>query len=154
MPVIAITLHLLAVIVWIGGMFFGFAAVRPTLKGMDTLAAARLWAGLLGRFLPWVWGAIVVILATGVYMVFNSFDGFGQLPWFVQFMMGVGLIMMALTGHVSFAPFKRLKRAVAGNDEALAAKAMRQIRLIMAVNLVLGIAVVIVIMGGAYVSTD
>jgi uncharacterized membrane protein len=154
MPVIAITLHLLAVIVWVGGMFFGLVAVHPTLKGMDTLAAARLWAALLHRFLPWVAGAIVTILATGVYMVFNSYDGFAHVPWFVQFMMGVGLIMMALTGHISFAPFKRLRRAVAGNDETLAAKSMAQIRLLMAVNLTLGLIVVVVIMSGAYVTTD
>lgn len=154
MAVVAITLHVLAVIVWVGGMFFGFAALRPTLNSLDTLAAARIWAGVLGRFLPWVWGAIAVILASGVYMVFNSYDGFAHVPWFVQFMMGVGLIMMAAMGHVTFAPFKRLRRAVAGNDAVAATKAMRQIRIIMGVALALGIAVVIVIMSGAYFSTD
>lgn len=154
MPVVAITLHVLAVIVWIGGMFFSFTALRPTLNSLDTLTAARLWAGVLGRFLPWVWGAIAVILASGVYMVFNSYDGFAHVPWFVQFMMGVGLMMMAAMGHVTFAPFKRLKGAVARNDEAAAAKSMGQIRMIMAVTLALGVVVVIVIMSGAYFSTD
>lgn len=154
MAVVAITLHVLAVIVWIGGMFFGFVALRPTLNGLDTLSAARIWAGVLGQFLPWVWGAIAVILASGTYMVFNSYDGFAHVPWFVQFMMGVGLMMMAAMGHVTFAPFKRLKGAVARGDEAVAAKAMHQVRMIMAVTLALGIAVVIVIMSGAYFSTD
>jgi len=154
MPVIAVTAHVLAVIVWIGGMFFGFVALRPAMKGMDTMAAARFWCALLGKFLPWVWAAIVVLLASGTYMVFNGFGGFGQLPWFVQFMMGVGIFMMLLSGHLTFSGFKKLKRAVATNDEALAAKAMRHIKIITDVNLVLGLLVVIVIMGGAYVSTD
>ena len=154
MPVIAITAHVLAVIIWIGGMFFGFVALRPALRGMDTLAAARFWCTVLGRFLPWVWAAIVVLLASGSYMVFNSFDGFGQLPWFVQFMMAIGIFMMMLVGHLSFSAFKKLKRAVAAEDAALAAKPLRQIRIIMDVNLILGLLIVIVVMMGAYVTTE
>ena len=154
MPVIAITAHILAVIIWIGGMFFGFVAVRPAMKGLDMLAAARFWCTVLSRFLPWVWAAIVVLLASGIYMVFNGFGGFGELPWFVQFMMGIGIFMMMLAGHLTFSAFKKLRRAVAGNDEALAAKALRQIKVIMDVNLVLGLTIVVVIMSGAYVSTD
>jgi uncharacterized membrane protein len=154
MPVLAITAHILAVIIWIGGMFFGFVALRPALKGMDTLAAARFWCTLLGRFLPWVWAAILVLLTSGIYMVFNSFDGFGQLPWFIQFMMAIGVFMMMLVGHVTLSAFKKLKRAVATNDEALAKRALGQIRVIMDVNLTLGLAIVIVVMSGAYVTTD
>jgi uncharacterized membrane protein len=154
MPVVAITLHIIAVIVWVGGLFLSVVALRPTLDGMEPQAAARIWVGVLGRFLPWVWGAIAVILASGIYMVFNSYDDFAHAPWFVQFMMGVGLIMMAAMGHLTFAPFKRLRRAVAGNDAVAAAKAMRQVRIIMGVALALGIAVVIVIMSGAYFTTD
>lgn len=154
MPVFAITAHVLAVIVWIGGMFFGFVALRPAMKGMDTLTAARFWSSLLSHYLPWLWTAIAVLLASGIYMVFNGFGGFGQLPWFVHFMMGIGIFMMLLSGHLSFSAFKKLKRAVAANDEALAAKAMRQIRIVTDVNLILGLLVVIVIMGGAYVTTE
>lgn len=154
MPVIAITAHVLAVIVWIGGMFFGLVALRPAMKGMDTLAAARFWSSLLSHYLPWLWAAILVLLASGIYMVFNGFGGFAQLPWFVHFMMGIGIFMMLLSGHLTFSGFKKLKRAVAANDEALAAKAVRHIKLITDVNLVLGLLVVVVIMSGAYVSTD
>lgn len=154
MPVIAITAHVLAVIVWIGGMFFGVVALRPAMRGMDTLPAARFWCTVLGRFLPWVWAAIVVLLASGFYMVFNGFGGFSDLPWFIQFMMGIGIFMMMLVGHVTFSAFKKLKRAVAAEDAALTAKPLRQIRLIMDVNLVLGLLIVIVIMSGAYVTTE
>ena len=154
MPVIAITAHVLAVIVWIGGMFFGFVALRPAMRDMDTLAAARFWCALLSRFLPWVWAAIVVLLVSGTYMVFNGFGGFRQLPWFVQFMMGIGIFMMMLTGHLTFSAFKKLKRALAASNGALASKTMQQIRLVMDVNLLLGIVVVIVIMSGAYLATD
>lgn len=154
MPAIAITLHLLAVIIWVGGMFVAYMAVRPALAGLDTATRARLWTGILARFLPWVWASVLAILLTGFYMVFNNFEGFGGAPMFVQMMMGLGIFMMMLVGHVTFSAFKKLKRAVAGNDEALAGKSMRQIRVIMAVNLGLGLFIVVMTMLGMYLAAD
>ena len=155
MPVIAITLHVIAVIVWMGGLFLGVVAIRPALAQLDMAARARVFTGILGRFLPWVWGAVVTLLATGFYMVATSFDGgFAGTPWFVRLMMTLGIIMMLVMGHISFAPYRRLKRAVATGDEALAAKAMRQMGMMMMANLALGLIVILAAMMGAYVSTD
>lgn len=155
MSAIAITLHVIAVIVWIGGMFLGVVAIRPALAELDVPTRARLFAGIVGRFLPWVWAAMVTLLGSGFYMVSTSFDGgISGTPWFVRLMMGLGLFMMMLMGHVSFAPFRRLKRALAAKDDALAAKAMKQMGLLMTVSLVLGLIVILAAMMGAYVSTD
>ena len=38
---IAITLHLLSVVVWVGGMFFAYLALRPALAGHDVLEIGR-----------------------------------------------------------------------------------------------------------------
>jgi len=155
MPVIAITLHVIAVVVWIGGMFLGMVAIRPALAEVEMPARARLFAGILGRFLPWVWAAVVTLLASGFYMVFTSFDGgLAGTPWFVRLMMGLGIFMMMLMGHITFAPYRRLKRALAAKDDALAAKAMKQMGMLMAVTLALGLIVILAAMMGAYVSTD
>src|SRR5690348_4205361 len=105
MPVIAITLHVIAVIVWIGGLFVGVVAIRPALAQLDIQTRGLIFAGIMSRFLPWVWGAVVTLLLSGFYMVSTSFDGgLSGTPWFVRLMMGVGIFMMALTGHVTFAP--------------------------------------------------
>jgi uncharacterized membrane protein len=155
MSAIAITLHVIAVIVWIGGSFFGVMALRPALAELDMPARARLYAGVVKRFLPWAWGAVVTLLATGFYMVSTSFDGgISGTPWFVRLMMGLGIFMMMLLGHVSFAPYKRLKRALAEKDDALATKAMGQMGLVMMINLGLGLIVILAAMMGAYFSTD
>lgn len=155
MSAIAITLHVIAVIVWIGGMFLGVVAIRPALAELDVPTRARLFAGIVGRFLPWVWAAMVTLLGSGFYMVSTSFDGgISGTPWFVRLMMGLGLFMMMLMAHVSFAPYRRLKRALAAKDDALAAKAMKQMGLLMTVSLVLGLIVILAAMMGAYVSTD
>ncbi|HEX7965355.1 MAG TPA: CopD family protein [Gammaproteobacteria bacterium] len=154
MPVVAITLHILAVIVWVGGMFFAYLAARPVLAELETLLRARIWAGFFGRFFPWVWATIVALLASGIYMVFNSFDGFANAPLFVNLMMGLGVLMMALFGHINSAPYPRLKRAVEAKDAEQALKAMGQIRRVMGLNLALGIVVVLIAMSGAYLSSD
>jgi uncharacterized membrane protein len=69
-------------------------------------------------------------------------------------MMGLGILMMLLFGHVFFGPYKRLQRAVSANDAELAKKSMGQIRLLMAVNLTLGLVVVAVAMLGTYLASD
>lgn len=150
MSALAITLHVLAAIIWVGGMFFGFLAVRPALAGLEVQQRARLWVGMFRRFFPWVWGSIVALLATGFYMAKDSFDGISHAPVFVHVMMGLGILMMLLFGHLYFAPYKRLQRAVATGDDALAAKSMAQIRITMAVNLILGLIVVLDAMFGAF----
>ena len=154
LPAFAITLHLFAALVWVGGMFFAYLAARPVLAELDTQLRARLWVGIFRRFFPWVWGAIVVLLTTGVYLVTSSFESFANAPPFVNIMMGLGILMMLIFGHVFFAPFKRLQQAVATGDDALAKKSMGLIRKLIALNLSLGLVVVAVAMLGTYLSSD
>ena len=154
LPAFAITLHLFATVVWVGGMFFAYLAARPVLAELDTLLRARLWVGIFRRFFPWVWGAIVVLLVTGTYLVTSTFESFAHAPQFVQMMMGLGTLMMLIFGYVFFAPFKRLKQAVADDDEALAKKSMGLVRMLIALNLSLGLVVVAVAMLGTYLSSD
>jgi len=150
MSAAALALHALAAIIWVGGMFFAYLAVRPALAGLDTQHRARLWAGIFQRFFPWVWACIVVLLVSGFYMVKDSFDGLAHAPVFVHVMMGLGILMMLLFGHLYFAPYRRLKQAVATGDDALAAKSMKLIRIIMAVNLTLGLIVVLDALLGSF----
>jgi uncharacterized membrane protein len=152
MSALAITLHVLAAIIWVGGMFFGFLAVRPALAEMDTKHRARIWVGIFRRFFPWVWGSIVVLLVSGIYMAFDSFDSLAHAPIFVNVMMGLGILMMLIFGHLFFGPYKRLKQAVATGDDAMAVKSMAMIRVIMGVNLALGIIVVLDAMLGSFIA--
>ncbi len=151
---LAITLHLIAAIIWIGGMFLAYLAVRPALADLEPLPRARIWAGIFRRFFPWVWAAILTLLATGFYMISAMFGGFAQLPPFVQAMMGLGIFMMLLFGYLFFLPYGELKRAVAANDEALAKQSMGRIRTVVAINLVLGLIVVLVAMMGTFAISD
>lgn len=147
---IAITLHILAVVVWVGGMFFAYLALRPALAEHDVLSRARIWAAVFRRFFPWVWASVVTLLATGFYMILVNLGGFSQTPIFVHVMMGLGILMMLLFAHVFFAPYKRLRQAATAADEPAAKKSMNQIRKLIAVNLSLGVIVIIVAMTGTF----
>ena len=67
---IELLLHVLSVVVWVGGMFVAYLAVRPA--AVETLEAPqrlRLWAAIFARFFRWVWLAVVLILGTGFSMM-------------------------------------------------------------------------------------
>lgn len=64
------------------------------------------------------------------------------LSWTV--MATLGLVMWAIFGHIRFALFKRLDRAVAASDWPAGGVVMNAIRQWVGVNLVLGLAVVCV----------
>jgi uncharacterized membrane protein len=65
-------------------------------------------------------------------------------------MLGLGLVMMALFLHVYFAPFQRLKKAVNDGEVRHAADQVGAIRKLVALNLTLGIVVVLVATVGKY----
>ncbi|HVB49323.1 MAG TPA: DUF4149 domain-containing protein [Burkholderiales bacterium] len=138
---VALFLHLLSDVVWIGGMFLAYMAVRPAaLEVLEPPQRLRLWAGIFRRFFLWVWVAVLLILVSGLWMM-------GQMrpvPANVQAMAAIGIVMMAIFLHVFFAPFARLKRAVAAEDWKGGGAALNQIRILVGVNLVLGFAAIAV----------
>jgi len=136
---IATTLHLFAAVIWVGGMFFAVYMLRPAAGPLDPPARAPLWARVFGRFFPWVWGAVILLPATGYFMIFTAYGGFEDLPAAYHLMQGVGWLMIALFLHLWFAPYARFKRAVAAGAFPEAGKQLNQIRWIVTTNLYLGL---------------
>jgi uncharacterized membrane protein len=148
---IAITLHLLSVVVWVGGMFFAYMALRPVAASLlEPPLRMPLWSRTFERFFPWVWVAVVTLPATGYWMILKIFGGFGSLALYIHIMQGIGLLMIAIFLHVFFAPYRRLKAGVAAGDFAAAGKALGQIRQLIGFNLALGLALVIIASSGRY----
>lgn len=148
---LAIALHTLAAVIWVGGMFFAYMAMRPAVvEVVESAQRGRLWYQTLDRFFLWVWLAIVVLLATGYWMVFSVFGGMGGAGWHIHVMQGLGILMMLLFLHVYFGPFRRLKQAVDNKDPQEGGRRVGQIRRLVAINLVLGIIVVVIGSGGRY----
>lgn len=145
-----VALHLLGAVVWVGGMFFAHMALRPAVEMLTPPQRLPLLAATLARFFAWVWAAVALLLATGYLMIGLALGGFAGLGLHIHLMQGIGLVMMALFAHVWFAPFRRLRAAVAAQDWPAGGTQMRQIRMIVAINLVLGLVTIVVAAGGRY----
>jgi uncharacterized membrane protein len=147
----SLLLHTLAAVVWVGGMFFAYLVLRPVAATqLEPPQRLTLWAGVLGRFFPWVFAAIATILMTGYWMVLVFYGGFDAVGLHVHIMVWSGYTMMLLFLHVFFVPYKRLKQAVANADWQAAGKQLAQIRMLVGINLVLGMLVIAIASGGRY----
>jgi uncharacterized membrane protein len=143
-----IALHVLAAVFWVGSMAFAYFVLRPAAGPLDPPVRLPLWRRVFGRFLPWVGLAIVVLLATGYGMLFLMFGGFAAAPVYVHLMQGLGIVMMLLYLHLVFAPWKRFQVALDAAALPDAAKSLNQIRVIVAINLALGVITIAVGTGG------
>jgi uncharacterized membrane protein len=148
---IAALLHALSAVVWVGGMFFAYMVLRPVAANqLEPPERLTLWAGVFSRFFPWVWTGIGLLLATGFWMVFAVFGGFGAVGLHVHLMLVLGIVMMLIFFHVFFAPFKRLKQAVAAGDWQEGGRQLAMIRIMVGINTLLGLLVIAVAVGGRY----
>ena len=148
---IAVLLHVMAVVIWVGGMFFAYMALRPVAaEQLEPPARLRLWVGVFGRFFPWVWLSIAVILATGFWVIFSIFGGIGPSGRYVHLMLATGIVMMLIFMHVFFAPYGRLKKAVVAEDWPAGGKALGQIRSLVGTNTLIGLITIAIASGGRY----
>ncbi|MCC7273301.1 MAG: CopD family protein [Alphaproteobacteria bacterium] len=143
-----VALHALAAAIWVGGMAFAHFCLRPAARSFDPPVRLRLMTSVLDRFFRFVWGAIALLLLTGYgILAMRGFDTFGL---YVHLMQAAGIVMMLLFAHLWFAPWRRLQRAVGDADWPAAARQLDQIRQIVAINLMLGTATVLLGAGGRW----
>jgi len=148
---IAISLHLLAVIVWVGGMFFAHQALRPVAASqLEPPTRLPLWSGVFARFFPWVWLSIILLLTTGFWMTFELYGSLANSRSNIHIMMGLGIIMVMVFMYVFFMPYKGLNRFIEKNDFPSAAGELAKIRKAVGFNLILGLVVSVVAAGGRY----
>ena len=148
---IAITLHLLAVVIWVGGMFFAYMALRPVAATLlEPPLRMPLWSQTFARFFPWVWASVILLPVTGYWMILYVFGGFAKLALYIHIMQGLGILMTLIFLHVYFAPYPRLKRAVAAGDFAAAGKQLATIRKLIGLNLILGLLLIVIASSGRY----
>ena len=132
----ALFLHVISVVIWVGGMFLAYVAVRPAVaEVLEPPLRLRLWTGIFRRFFPWVWACVILILGSGFAMIGHM----PAVPVYVIVMTVIGVVMSMIFMHIYFAPFGRLKRAVAAEDWKAGGAALNQIRLLVGTNLALGL---------------
>jgi uncharacterized membrane protein len=149
--IFAISFHLLAATVWVGGMFFAYVVLRPIAADIfQPPQRLLLWQRLFSQFFLWVWLAIIALLISGHTMI-SLLGGMAAVAMHVHIMMMLGYLMMFIFMHLYFAPFKRLKTAVSAENWPEAGNQLNTIRKIIAVNLGLGLVTIVVASAGRYI---
>lgn len=148
---VSIALHLLAAVIWVGGMFFAYMALRPAAATiLEPPHRLQLWVHVFKLFFVWVWLSVIALLITGYWMLFGFFGGFANAGMHIHIMHGAGILMVLIYLHVFFAPYRRLRHAVVVQDYPEGAKQLATIRKLIGLNLSIGLVVVLVASGGRY----
>ncbi len=141
-------IHLLAVLVWVGGMFFAYVALRPAaVETLEPPQRLTLWVAVFRRFFHWVWAAVAALLASGLYMVY-LYGGMAHVASYVHIMLLLGLVMMLIFVYVFFALYVPLGLNVSNQRWKEAGELLGKIRKLIAVNLALGLVIVVVVVSG------
>ena len=144
---ILLLLHTMAIVIWLGGMVFAHFCLRPA--AIALLAPPQrvpLLHAALARFFNVVAVVVLVVLATGLAMMLMVGMKYAPPVWHI--MAGLGVLMMAVFGHIRFGPFKRLGRCVNAADWPAAATQLDQIRLLVTVNMGIGFGILAVLFLG------
>lgn len=142
-------IHLMATVAWIGGLFFNFLVVMPSVsKTLDPATAGRLMGVLFKRVRVLVYVSLLVLFVTGIpmkiaspyYVAIINFDTAWETVSFVKHVL---VAVMALSAFYSFEVLmpQVKKLAIQGGSEKLPALRKRQ-ALLGGLSFVLGIVVV------------
>jgi uncharacterized membrane protein len=139
------SLHVLAALVWVGGMFFAWMVLRPAaITALEGPARLKLWIEVFQGFFHWVWGAVVLLPVSGVVMLNLHFTGFENAPRYVQVMMGLYVVMTALFIRIQALMLPELRTAVQAQDWPVGAAVLGRIRRLVGINLIVGLVVVVI----------
>lgn len=131
-------------------MFFAWMCLRPVAAvNFEPPARLKLWADVFASFFPWVWACVTAILLSGLTTLVAT--GMRRAPMHWHVMLMLGLIMSTIFVYVFMGPYSRLKGAVNGQNWPSGAKALGQIRQLIGINLLLGIATIAVALLGPLV---
>lgn len=143
--------HVLCAVVWVGGMVFAMAVLRPAAhEALEGPLRLALMAGVFRRFSRVLWHVVPILLLTGWAMLFGFYRGFGASIWHVHVMHATGLVMTAIFVFIALVPWRRMRAALAAGNRPAATAALDTIRKGVLVNMLIGLATVVVASWGRF----
>lgn len=143
--------HVLGAVLWVGGMAFAIAVLRPAahaaLEGPQRLALMQL---VFRRFFLVVWHLVPIMLLSGYALMFGWYGGFRGSGWHIHVMHLTGLLMAVVFVLVALGPWRAMRAALATQDRVSAAASLDRIRKGITVNMGLGLLMVAVAAWGRF----
>jgi uncharacterized membrane protein len=133
-------LHLLCAVLWVGGMFFAYVVLRPSMVAIEAPQRMLLHTRVFKKFFLVIWHAMPLIILSGLAMIALQWD-MATAPWQINAMMGLGLLMAAVFLAIFFGPYRQFRRTT---DRNRMASSLESIRKLIGINLILGLVTVIV----------
>jgi uncharacterized membrane protein len=134
-------LHLLCAVLWVGGMFFAYVVLRPSMAAIEAPQRMLLHTRVFKKFFLIIWHAMPLIIITGFTMLFIFDNGMAGAPWQIHAMLALGLLMAAVFLAIFFGPYRQFRRTT---DRNRMAASLDSIRKMIGVNLALGVITVVV----------
>lgn len=141
MLITALALHMLASVLWMGGLFFALVVLRPALDGLSEDERRRLWGRLLPRAFAVAWICVVILLVTGYGVLYFGYEGLAGAGTHVRIMEWLGLVMFLMFGWMYFRPFRQFMQALAEDDRQR--QAVEMVRLKGANGLILALGLIV-----------
>ena len=140
---LALALHVLSAVIWVGGMFFAYMALRPVAgRLLEPPLGLRLWSEVLQVFFAWVWVLVLVLWTTGLWLLVSRFSDIAQIPLYVHLMAGLAAVMTLIFSFTFFGPYRYLRAAVTRGLWTEANFELTRVRRLVATNLALGLVLV------------
>ncbi len=137
------SLHVLAAVIWVGGMFFAWMVLRPAaVSQLQPPERLKLWAEVFRLFFRWVWITLLVLPISGVGMWHMRLEGMNAAPRYVHIMAGLFLVMLALFLRIQLLLLPELRRAIAEQNWPEGGTALGKIRRLVGGNLLIGLLVI------------
>ncbi|MFA7665010.1 MAG: hypothetical protein WCY32_02690 [Burkholderiaceae bacterium] len=132
-------LHLSAVVVWVGGMYFAHFCMRPAaLATLEPAQRLAMMAAALGRFFPAVGVSLVLLWGSGLAMFAELSLAGGRPPLSWSLMAAIALLMTVVFAVIWLRRHRALRAALADGRLKTAAAALDGIRRLVMLNLMLG----------------
>lgn len=145
---IALFAHLLSVAVWVGGMVFAHFCLRPGLEDLSPQLRLPVWESVFSRFFNWIGVAVILIFVSGSFLLMEF--GGADAAWQLRTMAAIGTLMMLIFGHIRFAVFPRIRRAVQSQRWPDGAQAVATVRKLVLLNIVLGVVTIAIAISSRY----
>lgn len=139
------TVHILSIVVWVGGMVFAHFFLRPAVAALEPPQRLRLMDEVLRRFFAVVSGVALLAFFTGVAMIGRvaketvQAGGSFAMPLDWTVMSVLGTLMVLLYGHIRMVLYRRMHRSVQAQEWADAATQLGKLRQWVSINLAIGL---------------